>query len=212
MEWKYLEAVIPAVMSIPERAESIKELLIQLSKQCPGINVNIVPQWHPNGPNTRDAFESIVRGLDSTNSDWVLYFEDDAEISSYFGERALPIIETIKDDCGVISFFSCDVYDTRRNKNNIKLYEPESFAFSQCVAIRKEVVIAWKNMLIPWWDNNEKVYSRRAPDIALGQACNDAGYKVLVSLPNLTQHRAAPSAFGHDHNSQSKTYVSVPDE
>jgi len=207
MLWEDLEAVVPAVMSIPERADSVKELLSQLGKQCHGIVTHIIPQWH-NGPNSRDAFESLERGLQSIHKPWILYFEDDAELAPDFGEKALPIIESIDKQCGVISFFSCWNQDVRMHKEGVCLYEPfhEPFTFSQGVAIRLEIAKRWREQMLPWWDNAKMPYHHEAQDQLLGECCYEMGYKILTCLPNLVEHRFTPSAYGHDHNVRSKTF------
>ena len=211
MEWKDFEAVIPAVMSMPGRADSVRELLKDLAKQCPGIKVHVMPQWYDKIPNWRDVFITISRSLQNVTSPWVLYFEDDAQLAPDFGERALPIINnvdgTVRPYCGAIAFFSSRSYDLQRFNDGITLYEPElPFVFTQGMAIRKEVVEAWSSSMVEWWDCARKNYEKKAPDMALGHACYQAGYKILVHLPSLVQHRQIPSAYRHTYHPYSGTF------
>jgi hypothetical protein len=207
MEWKDFEAVIPAVMSMPGRADSVRELLKDLAKQCPGIKVHVMPQWYDKIPNWRDVFITISRSLQNVTSPWVLYFEDDAQLAPDFGERALPIINNVDGYCGAVAFFSSRCRDLEQFRDGISLYEPElPFIFTQGMAIRKEVVEAWSNNMVEWWDKAKKKYQKKAPDMALGHACYQAGYKILVHLPSLVQHRQLLSAYGHTYYPHSTTF------
>jgi hypothetical protein len=208
MEWKDFEAVIPAVMSMPGRADSVRELLKDLAKQCPGIKVHVMPQWYDKIPNWRDVFITISRSLQNITSSWILYFEDDAELALDFGERSLPIINGVDSDCGAIAFFSEHREDEARlDDADSVLYEPKlPFVHSQGMAIRKEVAEAWSNSMVEWWDKAKKKYQKKAPDMALGHACYQAGYKILVHLPSLVQHRQLLSAYGHTYYPHSTTF------
>lgn len=208
MQWKDFEAVIPTVVSIPERADSVRELLVALGKQCPGIKVHIVPQWYDQEPNWREVFETISYNLQGITKPWILYFEDDAQLAPDFGERALPVINEIDDDCGAIAFFSARREDHPMLKyDDVHLYESElPFVFSQGMAIRKEVADAWSQNMVAWWDRATKKYEHKAPDMALGHACYQAGYKIFIYLPSLVQHRQVPSAYRHTYYPHSKTF------
>ena len=204
MEWKEFEAVIPAVMSMPERANSVRELLKDLAKQCPGIKVHVMPQWYEETPNWRDVFVTISRGLRNLTSPWVLYFEDDAELATDFGEHAMAAIESADESCGAISFFSDRETDQRSHRFRIDI-ATLPFINSQGVAIRKEVAVLWGEKMVEWWDSVTR-HKKKAPDMALGDICCQAGYRIMIHLPSIVQHRKIPSAFGHGYHSFSKTF------
>jgi len=204
MLWKDLQVIIPAVVSIPERFNTVKGLLSQLGKQCPGVSVTIIPQ---DKYNPQTAFESIHKGLQGIYAPWVFYMEDDIALSSKFGEKALDLINTLKDDnIGAISFFSYDVSDIERYKNGINLYEANyPFAFAQCLAIKLEVVLAWKEMVLNWW-NSSPEYNKKSPDFCIGDCCKSLNKKIMIYIPNLAQHIRTPSAFGNTMFAISSTF------
>lgn len=205
-KWEDLEVVIPAVMSIPERADSVLELLRELSRQCSGIKVHIMPQWYEETPDWRDVFVTISRGLQNLTSSWVLYFEDDAELAPDFGELAMAAIESAEDSWGAISFFSDREIDHFICKGQIKMCEAYSpFVNSQALAIRKEVADLWGQKMVAWWDRVTR-HKKKAPDMALGDICCQAGYRIMIHLPSIVQHRKIPSAFGHGYHSYSRTF------
>jgi hypothetical protein len=206
MEWKDFEAVIPAVMSMPKRADSVRELLKDLGRQCPGIKVHIMPQWYEETPNWRDVFVTISRGLQNLTSPWILYLEDDAELAPDFGELAMSDIKSVHDECGAISFFSDREIDQLIYRGQPKMNGAIlPFINSQGLAIRKEVADLWGQKIVDWWDRATK-HKKKAPDMALGDICYEAGYEILIRLPSIVQHRKIPSAFGHTHHPHSKTF------
>jgi hypothetical protein len=210
MDWSDVEAVIPAVMSMPERADSVKELLIELGKQCPGIKARVIPQYRHDDkpPHWRDVFETISKGLVNLHGGWVLYFEDDAMLAPWFGEDLLPVLENAKDDVGLIALFSQERSDLSLFNDGVRLREvPEDvcWAYSQAVAIRREVAEYWGAHMVQWWDDAKESW-KRAPDVCLGLCCRKLGKKILIKIPNTAQHRRGPSAFNNPYFPWSETF------
>jgi len=208
-DWKNTEAIIPAVVSIAERADSLRQLLVDLSIQCPGISATVIPQWKQSPrSNPRSAFESIAKGLQGMSSPWVFYMEEDIKLSTKFGELVPEVLNKIPDECGAVSFFSPNKTEQKLVRlNGSSLNEAgEPFTYAQCVAMKLKVALAWKNMILPWWDAAPSG-KKRAPDMALGDCCKDLGLKILIYLPNLVQHRCIESGFGHSNRPKSYTFI-----
>jgi len=207
-DWSETQAIIPAVVSIPERADSVRQLLIDLSKQCPGISATVIPQWkdHPKAA-PRLAFESISKGLKGVSSPWVFYMEEDIQLSSKFGELVPEVLNQVEVGHGAISFFSQKKADVKVLKLGRKCYlAGHPFTYSQCMAMKLVVAQAWEKMLLPWWES-APLDKKRAPDMALGDCCRDLGLKIMISLPSLVQHREIPSGFGHGYCPRSYTFI-----
>jgi hypothetical protein len=210
MDWSEVEAVIAAVMSMPERADSVKELLIELGRQCPGIKATVVPQYHPDQKHDwREAFVAISSGLRTLTRDWVLYFEDDVQVAPYMGEDLLPVLSEAKPDVGIISMFSEKRSDIALFNDGVRLHEfprgDVEFAYSQAVAIRREVAEYWGAHMVSWWDS-AKESLKRAPDVCLGAFCRELNKRVFILIPNLAQHRRGPSAFSNTYHPHSHTF------
>jgi hypothetical protein len=206
MQWNEVEAVLPAVFSRPDRAESVQNLLIRLAQQCPGITVRIVPQW-PKNPDPRAAFEAIAAGLAHLYHPWVLYLEDDCQLSSRFGAEALLDLEQAAENWGAISFFSAGPQDAQLVARKKRFYPAGNpFILSQCVLMRWVVAQEWGDGLLEWWAAASEG-RQKAPDIALGEAAGRLGMQIMVRVPNLAQHRAIPSVFGHTNPRISRTFV-----
>jgi hypothetical protein len=186
--WADVEAVIPAVMSDPERADSVRDLLAALDRQCPGLKVHVIPQWHSSGEpdwgKVRDLIQSRLRNL---TKPWILYFEDDVELSPHFGERALSTIKSVNSSCGAIAFFSPWERDKELLSEGVKMYAAGEFGHSQGMAIRWEVVRVWCET--DWL--NER--GRLMPDIVLRHVCHELDRSIMVRLPSLVQHRKVAS-------------------
>jgi len=208
LKWSDCDALIPAVMSMTERADSVRQLLIDIGRQCPGMRVRIMPQWRVEEPESwREVFATISAGLEDLSRPWLLYFEDDAQLGPEFGDRVLPILDAADDDCGAVSFFSDNQRDLKRMLQKTQLYESGyPFVHAQGLAIKREVAAAWGKMMVSWWDRSKE---KKAPDMALGDCCRDLGLKIMVHLPSLVQHRDIPSAFGHTHCPKSKTFNGI---
>jgi hypothetical protein len=201
------QIIIPSVISIPERADTIKNLLIDLATQCAGTSVTIIPQIkREQDYSPRIAFEAIHKGLQSLSSPWIFYIEDDVCISKKFGQCALEALNDCKEDCGAISFFSINPRDPQMLRTGVRLYKAnDPFVFAQCVAIKLEVAAAWREMILNWWDGTH--YSmRQSPDICLGDCCKSLNKNIMIYLPSLVQHIRIPSAFGHTAFPYSMTY------
>jgi hypothetical protein len=200
-DWSKTEAIIPAVVSIPERRDSLIQLITDLSIQCPGISAKIIPQWKARpGCIPRTAFESIHKGLEGISCPWVFYLEEDIELSPKFGEVIPSILNAVDEKCGAVSFFSTD-------SNIVPMYRASPpFNYSQCVAIRLEVARSWGNTLLNWWDNAPRA-KRKGPDICFGECCDNLGVDILVYTPSLVQHRYIPSGFGHNARIDSGTFI-----
>ena len=203
LSWKDLEIVIPSVLSVPGRADSLRNLLIQISQQCAGTSVRILPQYHRPQDLASHAFEVLSEGLKNFAKPWVILIEDDVELSLEFGKRVPPVLEELS-DAGAISFFSPDLHDVRAmHKRQIQHYEiSQGFAYSQCVAFRKEVIEGWADRMLDWHAKCEKYAT---PDLSISDCCKDMGVKLMVSLPSLVQHIVMKSAFNHNGSSQQQS-------
>jgi hypothetical protein len=203
-DWSKTEAIIPAVVSIPERRDSLIQLITDLSIQCPGISAKVIPQWKVKpGSQPRIAFESIAKGLEGVSCPWVFYLEDDIELSPKFGEIVPSVLNSVNEKCGAVSFFStgCVIFPM------YKVSLP--FNYAQCVAIKLEVAEAWGDLILDWWDHAPHA-KRKGPDICLGECCHGLGLDILVYTPSLVQHRDIPSAFGHTAHKKSGTFDREP--
>jgi len=207
-DWKNTEAIIPAVVSIAERAKSLQQLLIDLSIQCPGISATVIPQWKSNPKaDLRLAFESIAKGLHKISSPWVFYIEEDIQLSSRFGELVPDILNNMGDDWGAVSLFSFNSDDVRMLRSGMHYYRID-LIYSQCLVMKLEVAKAWEKSILPWWDNAPKT-KKEAIDASFRECCKNLGLKVFVYLPNLVQHRLLASGFGLSH--RPKSYVFIDD-
>jgi len=207
-DWKNTEAIIPAVVSIAKRADSLQQLLVDLSIQCPGISATVIPQWKTAIKiNHRRAFESIAKGLHKMSSPWIFYMEEDIKLSTKFGELVPDILNNMGDDWGAVSLFSFNSDDVRMLRSGMHYYEI-SLTYSQCLVMKLEVAKAWEKSILPWWDNAPKT-KKEAIDASFRECCENLGLKVFVRLPNLVQHRCLESGFGLSH--RPKSYVFIDD-
>jgi len=198
MEWRNIQAVVPAVVSIPERSRSLGLLLAALARQCPGLTVTVAPQWQTRpGVEPRAAFEAIEQALRSVWAPWVFYFEEDVELSQTFGTAALDVLKSAEPDWAGVSFFSRGRGDRRRMADGERIVVSMPFVYAQCVAVRREVAEYWRGRILDWWDAAPRG-KQKAPDMALSDCCEELGRNIVTSLPSLVQHRRIPSAFGHD--------------
>ena len=198
-QWTDFEAVIPAVMSVPERAASVNTLLCDLAKQCKGIVVRVMPQWEP------QHYYAISAALSGINKSWIIYFEDDVFLSSKFGIEALKIMDKIDRDVGSIALFSPRTDDVLRLQCGETLYNPGGpFLYLQCNIIRSDIALRMADELIRQLESNK---SATTPDIVLGEVCQQMRAKILVSLPSLVQHRRGSSVFGSPKWQESPTFV-----
>ena len=204
--WKDIDVVIPAVLSIPGRANSLRDLLTALAKQCPGIQVRILPQYHRPPNIAKHAFKILTAGLRDFTRPWVVYLEEDVKLSSDFGKHLPATLDVVDDDVGAVSFFSMNPEDIEHIRNGVHFYNSDRpFIFAQCIALRREVAEAWGRHLIPWQERAPK--NKYALDMALGDCCDEMGVRLLVHLPSLVQHRAdLPSAFGHTARPLSRSF------
>ena len=206
MNWDEIEIVIPTVLSVPGRADTLKDLLVQIAEQCPGVLVRVLPQYHRPEDLALHAFRTLSKGLRDFSRPWVILIEDDVELAQDFGVRVPPVLEEELDS--VVSFFSIDPNDVKAFTKGIRYYEVlGSFAYSQCVAFRREVIEGWSCRMMDWYNKNKDLaYS--TPDLSIKDCCTDMGVSVIVSLPSLVQHRVMQSAFNHygSAQQQSPTY------
>jgi hypothetical protein len=196
MEWKDVEIVIPSVLSVPGRSESLRNLLTQISKQCPGVWVRILPQYHRPKDLPKHAFHVLSAGFRDFSRPWVILIEDDVKLSPEFGRKVLRKIEAVEDIVGAVSFFS--VMDEAKWEKKLFMYEStrRPFAYTQCIAMRKHVAEYWGDYMLKWYDaNKDKMYI--CPDLSFGYCCDELGLKIIISLPNMVQHIQMPSVFGH---------------
>lgn len=203
MDWDSVTAVIPTVLSIPERAESLHQLLLQLGQQCPGLWVRLLPQYERPPDIARHACAVIGAGLRDITRPWVLFVEDDAELAEDFGARALEALQ--QEPADAVSFFSPWAEDLNRLRRGERYYPaPRPFVYSQCVALRSELADAWGVCLPTWPDRSPD--QRAAIDHALGYCCDELGASLVIHVPSLVQHRQVPSAFGHSSSPRSPSF------
>lgn len=203
-DWSKIEAIIPAVVSIPERRDSLMQLITDLSIQCPGISAKVIPQWKVKpGSLPRTAFESIAKGLEGISCPWVFYLEEDIKLSSHFGKTVPSVLNNVDEKCGAVSFFSTGSFVTSMCKISLP------FNYSQCVAMKLKVAEAWRDMILDWWDHAPHA-KRQGPDICLGECCHSLDLDILVYTPSLVQHKDIPSAFGHTAHIKSGTFDCGP--
>jgi hypothetical protein len=203
-QWTDFEAVIPAVMSIPERAASVNNLLCDLAKQCKGIVARVAPQWEPQRASP-DVYHAISAALAGVRKPWVLYFEDDVVLSSRFGVEALKVLDKIDGNVGSVALYSPRADDVLRLQRGESLYNPGGpFLYIQCNIIRQDVAFKMADELIRQLECGKSIMT---PDIVLGDVCQQMRQKILVSLPSLVQHRRGPSVFGSPKWQESPTFV-----
>jgi hypothetical protein len=201
MDWKDIQVVIPTINSMPERQESIDNIISKL--YIDKKNINIAAQDKNNKDDRRKIFGCIKSILDGISSDWMLYFEDDVELSDNFNKLAANAISDVEKDTGVISFFSFNKKDIQLYKSGIRMYNANyPFYYAQCLAIRYEVVIAWKEMMLDWCNSSQFKYQ----DLCLGDCCKDINKNIMIYLPNLVQHKKLESSYGHTVHPISYTF------
>jgi hypothetical protein len=206
INWSDVDVVVPAVLSIPERLQSLNDLLVALSVQCPGVVVHLAPQWKTKKYTFRDVFVTISNILKGATRPWVIYMEEDIELDPNFGDKVLSILDNLEADCGAVSLFSADPTDKGRLSSGTQFYEREDvFYYSQCIAMRIAVAKAWQDMLVPWWDQAPEG-RKRCIDVCFGDCCKSLNVKLLTYLPNLVNHRRVPSGYGHSRCPQSFTF------
>jgi FkbM family methyltransferase len=196
MNWNEVEIVIPSVLSSPGRADSLRDLITQISQQCPGVWIGIFPQHDPRPKDlAKHAFDVLPAGFRDFSRPWVILIEDDVVLSPEFGTRVLQIIESVDDTVGAVSFFS--PMDESRWNHKQYLYEEKHrpFAYTQCVAMRKQVAEHWGDQMMRWYANKGKRYA--TPDLSFGYCCDELDLKIMISLPSMVQHLGMPSAFKH---------------
>ena len=204
MNWKEVEIVIPSVLSSPGRADSLRNLLTQISQQCPGVWVRIFPQHDPRPEDlAKHAFDVLSAGFRDFSRPWVILIEDDVKLSPHFGERVPPILDEAGDGIGAVSFFS--IKDDVMLKGKRSTYEATSrpFAYTQCIAMRKNVAEHWGDYMMKWYEH-KTIYA--TPDLSFGYCCDDLGLKIIINLPSLVQHLKMPSAFNHSSFPSSPTF------
>jgi len=205
--WDSIDVVIPAVVSIPERLQSLTTLLADLAIQCPGVVVHTIPQWTTDKYTERDAFVAISNVLAGATRRWVIYMEEDVELDPEFGARVPQILTELPSThpFGAVSFFSSDEQDKERLAKGVYIYEREEFFHSQCIAMRLHVAQAWQRMIVPWWDAAPQ-RKKRCIDLSFGSCCKEIGTNLLTYLPSLVQHRQIPSGYGHTICPRSNTF------
>jgi hypothetical protein len=189
MSWEQVEALVPLVVSI-ERLTSLSELARNLGEQCLGIRMSVIPQWRKE-PDSKAAFKSIAVGLAECTRPWVLYLEDDVELSQDFGAKLLKRLPLVP-GVGALSFFSPAARDIDFYRAGRFTYEaPRPFVWAQCLLLRRELAHAWAESLFNWDGHPTSI------DNALTPAADKLGLSVCVALPSLAQHRSLDSTWGH---------------
>jgi len=205
--WQVTEAVIPLTVNTPQRLEAVKDMLVVLGRECPGILVRVVPQYHIERHTIQDAYNAIASGLLGVQHKWVLYLEDDVELDPCFGEKAAKVAAALSERYTVLSLFSRGNRDLQRLREGELHYERRlpRFTYAQCLLMPNRVARAWGKELLTWADNEPNGYTG-TPDIALGYCCQDHGWSIGSVVPSLAQHLVTPSSFGHGVCPQASTY------
>lgn len=197
--WNEVEVLIPMVVSQSKRLASVNEIIIKLSQQCHGVSIRIIPQWYSE-PNPKAAFKAIATGLSECSRQWVLYFEDDAELCKNFGEHLISFLP-LSDDIGAISFFSSELRDVDFLRAGRVIYNAKRpFVYAQCLLMTRNLALSWANELENWTGHP------RSPDNALTPAADKINSNIIISLPSLVQHRKTVSAFGNHSRVISRTF------
>ena len=203
-----ITAVVPLVAEIPERLESVSDLLLALARQFPrdaddpGVVVHVLPRVR-RAPNKPDACRDLSAALIAVFAEWVIFIEDDVEIGRGFGDSVRDAIALMAADqtIGAVSLFSRDPVDVERVANGERHYEPRrTFKQSQAVVMPLATARLWAASLAadppcPDWD------------VVLGHACAAASLRILTALPSTAQHRCLPSSLGHRCDVRSLTFA-----
>jgi hypothetical protein len=188
--WKDIDVCIPAVDSIAERAESLARLLAELKRQAPKGNVIVSRQRVNGAPDAHEACDNIAHALEQCSRPWVLYLEDDCELSRSFGVGVLAALNSCELPA-VIAFFSR--YDMAPDGLHD---DTENWSRPQCTAMPLELAQEWAQRLATWPKDAPRG-RWRCTERPLRNAVLERGLRIWLHVPSLVQHGAVPSAWGH---------------
>jgi hypothetical protein len=185
---------IPTVL--PQRRDSLLELLDQLRGLCPLVPTVVSP--HVDGaPRGRDFLEALRLGA-ALDCDWTLHLEDDAYLAPDFADVALSrLAEADRKGIPVVSFYS----DNRRvlaamaeGRTSCEL--PARYLWATvCIAVRSREVSAITAFAPSWYADHPEHW--HASDLLLRSFYASAGATVLLAVPSAVQHRDLPTTLGH---------------
>jgi len=199
-----ISVIVPLISNVPERLQSVSELLLKLSYEFSEITVHILPRLLKEIPDKIYACKDISNTiLNIKSSEWIIFIEDDVEIGTGFGKSVYDGIDHIKDnaDIGAIALFSPRRLDEERLRRGEKYYidKHQHFRQTQAVLMTAKVANLWAEKL---QQDNLICYDW---DIILGDTCKENNLSILIALPSTAQHRGFEnslldgfkSTFGH---------------
>jgi hypothetical protein len=197
--WKEIEVCIPAVVSLPERAECLERELKAIKKQAPSAKVTVSRQQLNGVPSVQAASANIADALAKCSRPWVLYLEDDLEIGGDFGTGVLAALNALEQPA-VVAFFS------PTNVGPDGLHDAgDSWSRPQCTAMPLELAQEWAKRLRTWPKDAPKGCTKLT-ERPLRNAALARGWKIWISIPSLVQHGAVPSAWQNARQVSSPTY------
>jgi hypothetical protein len=196
MIWRDTTIVVPSLLSSEGRADSLRDVLVQLAQQCPDAIVRVVPQWRET-IRPAEVQASLSAGLRCIASRYVLWLEDDVMLCRDFGERASSaIVEHVNAEAALSLFSGVDF--------SPGVHALDTLVGCQAVAVPHRVVETWAAEILNLRDAKNGLWF--APEHALTLACDLRGVRLQTITPSLVQHRHLPSTFGFTVSLYSPTF------
>lgn len=136
----------------------------------------------------RQAFETLLKLLDTAGEDAILLMEDDVYLTKDFENKVQAVIDEHPDD--IINFFS------RRKKDEEvgARYETGSnFMYNLCVYLPQGVAYEIRQYADDWYRDNKEEHPT-GNDTMIADFITDVKGKYYQHVPSLVQHRVGVSA------------------
>ncbi len=191
---KRYSITIPTIL--PQRCDSLADLLGQLSVLCPLVPTVVSP--HVDGAaRGRDFLEALRLGA-ALECDWTVYLEDDAYLAPDFphvvrerlaeaDDKGIPVVSLYSDNRRVVAAMAA-------GENSCEL--PARYLWATvCIAVRSRDVAAITAFAPSWYADHPEHW--HASDLLLRSFYAAAGSSVLLAVPSAVQHRNLPTTLDH---------------
>lgn len=203
MTWADVFAVLPVVLSQPDRAASAERIERDLAEQCRGLVVLKANQSWSEQPQRDAPFGHIAHALRSVPGSACLYLEDDVQLAPDFGTQLERIIDEkldVRARTAVSLFSEADAQPGYQAA-------PRPFIHAQGLIMPVWLAYEWGKALPRWAAMDRTQCHGFAPDICFGEVCDAHGVELLIHYPSLMQHLPIVSACGHTHYPSSPTFA-----